>query len=282
MNREGIRRLAAETLGLACSPFRFVDNLDEALQAGEEVGYPNVIKPLMSSSGKGQSLVKSSEGMAGAWGYAQEGARAGSGRCIVEGFITFDYEITVLTVSAVDGIYCCPPVGHVQEDGDYRESWQPCAMSDAAWASAQEMAKTVVAELGGYGLFGVEMFVCGDEVLFSEVSPRPHDTGLVTLGSQKISEFGLHARAILGFPIVQVDLIGPAASVAMLGEGEGIPEFVGAELALAQPGTQLRLFGKPVCEGKRRLAVVVSQSDSVESALETARAAASKLKIELK
>ena len=282
MNREGIRTLAAHTLELPCSPFEFVNTLEEAQLAGNKIGYPNVIKPLMSSSGKGQSTVKSEAEMNTAWQYAQDGARsAGSGRCIVEGFIKFDYEITMLTVSASDGIFCCPPVGHIQVDGDYRESWQPCQMSKKALLDAQRIAKSVVAELGGYGLFGVELFIRGEEVLFSEVSPRPHDTGLVTLGSQRISEFGLHARAILGLPVGEVELIQPAASVALLGEGNGVPNFLGVDEVLNTPTAQIRLFGKPVCEGKRRLAVVLANGLDAEQARDMAKEAASHLKIEL-
>ena len=217
MNREGIRRLVAEELGLPTSPYRFVATEAEAGAAGAALGFPCVLKPLMSSSGHGQSVVKTPDAMKAAWDYAQTGARAGAGRCIVEGFIRFDYEITVLTVSASNGIQCCPAVGHVQIDGGYRESWQPCAMSDAAWAQAQDSAKKVVGNLGGWGLFGVECFVCGDEVIFSEVSPRPHDTGLVTIGGQQLSEFALHARAILGLPVPPITLLRPAHSVALLG-----------------------------------------------------------------
>ena len=215
MDREGIRRLAAEELGLKTSPYRFVSTEAECLEAAQALSFPVVLKPVMSSSGKGQSVVRSAADVPRCWAYAQAGGRAGGGRCIVEGFIAFDYEITVLTVSASNGIQCCPPVGHVQIDGDYRESWQPCAMSPAAWAAAQEIARTAVQALGGRGLFGVECFVRGDEVIFSEVSPRPHDTGLVTIGSQQLTEFALHARAILGLPIPPVRLLTPAASVAL-------------------------------------------------------------------
>lgn len=282
MNREGIRNLAAKTLGLPCSPFEYVNTLEEAIQAGDKVGYPNVIKPLMSSSGKGQSVVEQTSDMEKAWQYAQDGARsAGSGRCIIEGFVEFDYEITMLTVSASDGIFCCPPVGHIQVDGDYRESWQPCRMSDKAKTEAERIAKAVVKELGGYGLFGVELFIRGEDVLFSEVSPRPHDTGLVTLGSQKISEFGLHARAILGLPIGEVELLQPACSVALLGEGTGVPRFEGVDKVLATPSTQIRLFGKPICEGKRRLAVIVTNADNLEVARALAKEAAEQLTIHL-
>ena len=217
--------------------------------------------------------------MAAAWDYAQKGARAGAGRCIVEGFVTFDYEITVLTVSASNGIQCCPPVGHVQIDGDYRESWQPCPMSPAAWAQAQDIAKKVVGNLGGYGLFGVECFVCGDAVIFSEVSPRPHDTGLVTIGSQQWSEFALHARAILGLPVPPIVVFRPAHSVALLGHGDGVPVISGVAEALAVPESQVRLFGKPECKGHRRLAVAVATGATPEEAKERARAVAAAITI---
>jgi len=281
MNREGIRRLAAEQLGLPTSPYRFVDSEESALAAVKELGFPCVLKPLMSSSGHGQSVVKTPADMTKSWRYAQEGARAGAGRCIVEGFVRFDYEITVLTVSAANGIQCCPPIGHVQIDGDYRESWQPCAMSDAAWAGAQHIAKTVVQSLGGWGIFGVECFVCGDQVIFSEVSPRPHDTGLVTIGSQQWTEFALHARAILGLPVPPIQLFRPAFSVALLGEGSGVPVFSGLEKALAVPETQVRLFGKPECRGHRRLAVAVATGSTMAEARERARECAAAVKIEL-
>ena len=281
MDREGIRRLAAEELGLTTSPYRFGGSAAEVLAAGEALGWPVVLKPVMSSSGKGQSVVRSPADVDKSWAYAQAGGRAGGARCIVEGFIRFDYEITVLTVSATNGIQCCPPVGHVQIDGDYRESWQPCAMSAAAWEKAQAIARTVVKALGGHGLFGVECFVQGDEVIFSEVSPRPHDTGLVTIGSQALSEFALHARAILGLPIPPIRLLTPAASVAILGEGEGVPTFSGLDTALAVPESQVRLFGKPVCTGKRRLAVAMAAGATVEEALERARECAGAVKISL-
>ena len=282
MDREGIRRLAAEELGLVTSPYRFVDTEGEAADAAERLGFPCVMKPVMSSSGKGQSVIKDSNGVAASWAYAQDGGRVQGQRCIVEGFIDFDYEITVLTVSAIDGIYCCPPIGHVQVDGDYRESWQPAPMSDRAWQHAQEMARAVVHNLDGHGLYGVEMFVCGDEVIFSEVSPRPHDTGLVTLGSQRQSEFALHVRAFLGFPVgPQIGLQRPGASVAILGEGEGVPEFDGLDKALAVPESQVRLFGKPLCAGKRRLAVAVATADHVDGALDRARGVAQALTVRL-
>ncbi len=281
MNREGIRRLAAEELKLPTSPYRFVGTEAEAEAAGATLGYPCVLKPIMSSSGHGQSVVKTAADMAKAWKYAQEGARGAAGRCIVEGFIRFDYEITMLTVSASNGIQCCPPVGHIQIDGDYRESWQPCPMSPAALARAEEIAKTVVGALGGWGIFGVECFVRGEEVIFSEVSPRPHDTGLVTIGSQQWSEFALHARAILGLPVPPIRLLTPAFSVAILGEGNGTPTFSGLDRALAVPETHLRLFGKPECRGHRRLAVAVATGATVEEARTRARACAAEVKIAL-
>jgi phosphoribosylglycinamide formyltransferase 2 len=281
MNREGIRRLAAEELKLPTSPYRFVATENEALAAGSALGFPCVLKPLMSSSGHGQSVVKTAADMAKAWRYAQEGARSGAGRCIVEGFIKFDYEITVLTVSAANGIQCCPPVGHVQIDGDYRESWQPCPMSEKTWAEAQRVAKTVVGALGGLGIFGVECFVRGEDVIFSEVSPRPHDTGLVTIGSQQWSEFALHARAILGLPVPPIKLLRPAFSVALLGIGEGVPTFSGLDQALAIPETHVRLFGKPECRGHRRLAVAVACGDTLDEARDRARRCAAAIKIDL-
>ena len=281
MNREGIRTLAAVELKLPTSPYRFVETLTEFRAAAELLGWPCVIKPLMSSSGKGQSVVKSPADLGKAWTYAVEGGRASGTRCIVEGFIRFDYEITVLTVSAVNGIQCCPAIGHIQIDGDYRESWQPIAMTPAAWERAQHIAKHVVGALGGHGIFGVELFVRGDEVIFSEVSPRPHDTGLVTLGSQQMTQFALHARAILGLPVPPIRLLRPAASVPLLGHGDGVPRFHGVELALAIPESQVRLFGKPVCQGHRRLAVVITAADSVEEARARAKQAADQIRIEL-
>ena len=281
MNREGIRRLAAEELKLPTSPYRFVATEKEALAGGLALGFPCVLKPLMSSSGHGQSVVKTAADMAQAWKYSQEGARAGSGRCIVEGFIRFDYEITVLTVSAANGIQCCPPIGHIQIDGDYRESWQPCAMAEKTWIEAQRVAKTVVGALGGWGIFGVECFVRGDEVIFSEVSPRPHDTGLVTIGSQQWSEFALHARAILGLPVPPIKLLRPAFSVALLGSGDGVPVFSGLDKALAVPESHVRLFGKPECRGHRRLAVAVACGDTVDEARDRARLCAGAIEIKL-
>ncbi len=287
MNREGIRRLAAEDLRLPTSPYRFVATLEELAAAAQTLGFPCVIKPIMSSSGKGQSVVRSADDLAKAWTYAQEGSRAGAGRCIVEGFVRFNYEITVLTVSAVNGMQCCPPIGHIQIDGDYRESWQPIAMSTAAWEKAQHIAQEVVGALGGRGIFGVELFITGtagsddESVIFSEVSPRPHDTGLVTLGSQQFSQFALHARAILGLPVPEIRLHRPAASVAILAEGEGVPTFHGLDKALAVPESQVRLFGKPVCTGKRRLAVVVAAAADVDEARRRAAAMANAIRVEL-
>ena len=285
MNHEGIRRLAAEELKLPTSPYRFIATREEFTAAAEAMKYPCVIKPVMSSSGKGQSVVKSPADLDKAWKYAQEGSRAGAGRCIVEGFVRFSYEITVLTVSAVNGVQCCPPIGHIQIDGDYRESWQPIAMSEKAWEEAQRQARAIVTGLGGRGIFGVELFICGDAgnetVVFSEVSPRPHDTGLVTLGSQQFSEFALHARAILGLPVPEIRLLRPAASVAILAEGEGVPVFAGLDEALSVPESQLRLFGKPVCTGKRRLAVAIAAAASVEEARRRAAAVAGAVRITL-
>jgi phosphoribosylglycinamide formyltransferase 2 len=281
MNREGIRRLVSEELGLPTSPYLFVDTEIGARVAGEALGFPCVLKPLMSSSGHGQSVVRLPADMVAAWDYAQKGARAGAGRCIVEGFVRFDYEITVLTVSASNGIQCCPPVGHVQVDGDYRESWQPCAMSAVAWVRAQEISKKVVGNLGGWGLFGVECFVCGDKVIFSEVSPRPHDTGLVTIGGQQLSEFALHARAILGLPVPPITLLRPAHSVALLGHGDGVPVISGLVEALAVPESQVRLFGKPECKGHRRLGVAIATGETTEEAKERARAVAAAITIRI-
>ena len=281
MDREGIRRLAAEELGLPTSPYRFVDTEAEFREAVAAIGLPSVVKPLMSSSGKGQSTLRSEADLGPAWAYAQEGGRAGAGRCIVEGFIDFEYEITLLTVRHRDGTSFCAPIGHLQIDGDYRESWQPQPMSVAALARSQQIASAITEALGGWGLFGVELFVRGDEVWFSEVSPRPHDTGLVTLISQEQSEFALHARAILGLPIPAIDALGPSASVALLAEGQGVPEFSGLEAALAEPQTGLRLFGKPRVAGKRRVGVALARGSDVENARMRARAVAAALSLEL-
>ncbi|MDF1853513.1 MAG: formate-dependent phosphoribosylglycinamide formyltransferase [Verrucomicrobiales bacterium] len=282
MNREGIRRLAAEDLGLRTSPYRFAETEEEYRAAVEEIGLPFVIKPIMSSSGKGQSTVRSAEEVDPAWSYAQEGGRAGKGKVIVEGFVDFDYEITQLTVRHVGGTSFCEPIGHIQIDGDYRESWQPQAMSEKARAEAQEYAKAVTENLGGRGIFGVELFVKGDEVIFSEVSPRPHDTGMVTMISQDLSQFALHARAILGLPIPNVQQHGPSASAVLLVEGESQSVSYGnLESALVQPDTQIRLFGKPAVSGKRRMGVAVARGHSIEEAREKARAASDAIEVSL-
>lgn len=274
MNREAIRRMAAEELGLKTARYRFADNHEEFLAAIEEIGLPCVVKPIMSSSGHGQSTVKKAEDIEPAWVESQQGGRAGAGRVIVEGFVKFDYEITLLTVRHSGGTTFLQPVGHHQVDGDYRESWQPQAMSEVALEQAKVIAKAVTDALGGYGIFGVEMFVCGDEVIFSEVSPRPHDTGMVTMISQDVSEFGLHARAVLGLPIPEVRFFGPSASKAIVIEGDGTEvEFEGLEKALAIPGVQVRLFGKPEVHGHRRYGVVLATAETVEKALEKAEQA---------
>ncbi len=272
MDREGIRRLAAETLALSTSPYQFADTEADYQAAVANIGMPCVVKPVMSSSGKGQSVLRSTEQITPAWHYAQEGGRAGRGRVIVEGFVPFDYEITLLTISAVDGIHFCEPIGHRQEDGDYRESWQPQQMTPEVLAKAQHIAREVVSALGGYGLFGVELFIKGDDVYFSEVSPRPHDTGLVTLISQDLSEFALHARAILGLPIGRITQYGAAASAVILREGESKNiRYANLASALAQvPGAQLRLFAKPEIAGRRRLGVALVRSDSTDAAISQA------------
>lgn len=275
MNREGIRRLAAEELGVTTSPYQFADNEADFKAAVATIGIPCVVKPIMSSSGKGQSTIQSEADIDKAWAYAQEGGRAGAGRVIVEGFIEFDYEITLLTVRHRDGTSFCEPIGHRQEDGDYRESWQPQPMSQAALKQSQVVAEKVTGALGGQGIFGVELFVKGDEVIFSEVSPRPHDTGMVTLISQDLSEFALHARAILGLPIPTIRQLGPAASAVVLVEGESDKvQFSGLEMALRQPDTQLRLFGKPEVQGKRRMGVALALADDVAEAVTKAKQAA--------
>ena len=283
MNREGIRRLAAEELKLATSPFQFASDKDSFIAAVNAIGYPCVVKPIMSSSGKGQSVLHSAADLDKAWLYAQEGGRAGKGRVIVEGFIDFDYEITLLTVNSVSGIQYCAPIGHRQEKGDYRESWQPQVMSEKALNTAKTYAKAVVEALGGRGLFGVELFIKGDEVYFSEVSPRPHDTGMVTLISQQLSEFALHARAILGLPIPQIKQYGPAASAVLLVPGSSADiQYHGLAAALAEPDTELRIFGKPEVQGERRMGVALALSDSVEAATQKALNAISKLSVTLK
>ncbi|TBW53300.1 formate-dependent phosphoribosylglycinamide formyltransferase [Marinobacter halodurans] len=281
MNREGIRRLAAETLSLPTSPYRFADSLENYRKAVAEIGMPCVVKPVMSSSGKGQSTVRSDSDIDAAWDYSQQGGRAGQGRVIVEGFVDFDYEITLLTVRHAGGVSFCEPVGHIQEDGDYRESWQPHPMSRKALDRAQEIADKVTGDLGGYGIFGVELFVKGDDVYFSEVSPRPHDTGLVTLISQDLSEFALHARAILGLPIPAIRQLGPSASAVILPTGESRqPTFTHIEEALKVPDTQLRLFGKPEIAGRRRMGVALAKGEDVEHARALAREAAAAVKVE--
>jgi len=287
MDREGIRRLAAETLGLPTSPYRFVDTADDYRAAVAALGLPCVVKPVMSSSGKGQSLVRTHEDVDRAWDYAQTGGRAGAGRVIVEGFVDFDYEITLLTVRHAGGTAFCAPIGHLQRDGDYRESWQPQPMSDAALARSREIARAITDDLGGLGVFGVELFVKGDEVWFSEVSPRPHDTGLVTLVSQELSQFALHARAILGLPVHGdgdrgIRQLGPSASCAVLAQGHGVPVFGGVDAALRADGSALRLFGKPRVDGQRRVAVALARGDDVDAARATARDAAAALTIELR
>lgn len=281
MNREGIRRLAAETLGLPTSPYRFAQSKEEFVAAVEAIGLPCVVKPVMSSSGKGQSVLRDLAKLDESWTYAQEGGRAGRGKVIVEGFVPFEYEITLLTVRAVDGIHFCEPIGHRQEDGDYRESWQPQVMSELALARSKEVAAKVVEALGGYGLFGVELFIKGDEVWFSEVSPRPHDTGMVTLISQDLSEFALHVRAILGLPVGTITQYGPSASAVVLREGHSQDiRYQGIGEALAKvPGAQLRLFGKPEIAGRRRLGVALARGEDCREAVEQAKAVAASVEV---
>ncbi|WP_429034921.1 formate-dependent phosphoribosylglycinamide formyltransferase [Aeromonas veronii] len=281
MNREGIRRLAAETLGLPTSPYRFAQSKEEFVAAVEAIGLPCVVKPVMSSSGKGQSVLRDLAKIDESWTYAQEGGRAGRGKVIVEGFVPFEYEITLLTVRAVDGIHFCDPIGHRQEDGDYRESWQPQVMSELALARSKEVAAKVVEALGGYGLFGVELFIKGDDVWFSEVSPRPHDTGMVTLISQDLSEFALHVRAILGLPVGTITQYGPSASAVVLREGHSQDiryQGIGEALALVS-GAQLRLFGKPEIAGRRRLGVALARALDCQDAVEKAKAVAAKVDV---
>lgn len=282
MDREGIRRLAAEELGIRTSPFGFADTEAEYHKLIKEIGIPCVIKPVMSSSGKGQSLIRSEADIDSAWTYAQEGGRAGAGRIIVEGFVDFDYEITLLTVRHEAGTSYCEPIGHRQESGDYRESWQPQAMSALALERSQQMAMTITEALGGRGLFGVELFIKGDEVLFSEVSPRPHDTGMVTLISQDLSEFALHARAILGLPIPAIKQFGPSASSVILVEGDSSTvQFGNLDKALAEPDTQLRLFGKPEVKGQRRMGVGLALGTTIDDALAKACRCSNAVSIEL-
>jgi phosphoribosylglycinamide formyltransferase 2 len=280
MNREGIRRLAAEELELPTSPYRFVDTYEELVEAVKFVGMPCVIKPVMSSSGKGQSVIKTEADIKTSWDYAQDGGRSGAGRVIIEGFVDFDYEISLLTIRAVDGVHFCAPIGHRQEDGDYRESWQPQVMTEAALKLAQDAAEKVVNALGGYGLFGVELFIKGDNIYFNEVSPRPHDTGLVTLISQEMSEFALHVRAFTGMPINSITQYGPSASSVILGQGTSTNiRFDGLADALSQPQTQVKLFGKPEIDGRRRLGVAITRRDNLELAIEDAISASNKVKI---
>jgi phosphoribosylglycinamide formyltransferase 2 len=282
MNREGIRRLAAEELGLPTSPYRFADSLEDCRAAALAVGFPCLIKPVMSSSGKGQSVLRSEADIAAAWDYAQAGGRAGRGRVIVEGFIDFDYEITLLTVRHAGGTTFCQPVGHRQEKGDYQESWQPQPMTPGAMAEAERIALAVTEGLGGRGVFGVELFVKGDKVWFCEVSPRPHDTGLVTLISQDLSEFALHARAILGLPIPTIRQYGPSASAVVLVEGESSQvSFGNLAAVLAEPDTALRLFGKPGVSGQRRMGVALARDESIEAARDKALRAASAVNVQL-
>ncbi|MCK9236687.1 MAG: formate-dependent phosphoribosylglycinamide formyltransferase [Thiopseudomonas sp.] len=282
MDREGIRRLAAEELGLPTSPFVFADTYENYQAAVEEIGLPCVVKPIMSSSGKGQSVISMQGDIEQAWNVAQQGGRAGAGRVIVEGFIDFDYEITLLTVRHIGGTSFCEPIGHRQERGDYVESWQPQAMSAVAYAKAKDIAQKVTDSLGGRGVFGVELFVKGEDVWFSEVSPRPHDTGLVTLVSQDLSQFALHARAILGLPIPAIRQNGPSASAVILVRGVSKQTaFAQLGAALSRPDTTLRLFGKPCVEGERRMGVVLAQASSVEQARQKAVSAAQEVVVEL-
>ncbi len=283
MNREGIRRLAAETLGLPTSPYRFASSREEFMEAVGEIGLPCVVKPVMSSSGHGQSTIKSPEQIEAAWTEAREGARADAGRVIVEGFVDFDYEITLLTVRSISGTAFCEPVGHLQVNGDYRFSWQPQPMSPVALERAREIALKITDALGGYGIFGVELFVKGDDVIFSEVSPRPHDTGMVTMISQDLSEFALHARAVLGLPVPAIRFYGPSASAAVVVEGNSREVVLGnLDEALAEPGTQMRIFGKPEVSGHRRMAVMLATGADVAEARAKAERALGRLTVELR
>ncbi len=282
MNREGIRRLAAEELALPTSPYRFAETREEFDRAVEEIGIPCVVKPIMSSSGKGQSTVTTREEIDHAWHYAQEGGRAGGGKVIIEGFIDFDYEITLLTIRHRDGTSYCEPIGHRQKDGDYQESWQPQAMSSEALASSREVAHKITEALGGRGLFGVELFISGHDVFFSEVSPRPHDTGMVTLISQDLSEFALHARAILGLPVPNIRQHGPSASAVIMAEGESTEvSYANLDAALAETDTQLRLFGKPEVAGRRRMGVALARATTTQMAREKAIAASQAVAVEI-
>lgn len=283
MNREGIRRLAAEDLGLPTSPYRFASNFEEFKAAVETIGIPCVVKPIMSSSGHGQSVIRHPEDIEKAWHEAQEGGRAGAGRVIVEAFVDFDYEITLLTVRSVSGTTFCEPIGHIQVDGDYRVSWQPQPMAPQALREAQEAARKITDALGGYGIFGVEMFVKDDHIIFSEVSPRPHDTGMVTMISQDMSEFALHARALLGLPVPSIRFYGPSASKAIVVEGDTDEvDMCNLEEVLAEPGTQLRIFGKPGVKGHRRMGVILATADTVEEARAKADRAYDRLQVKVK
>ena len=278
MNREGIRRLVAEELGIKTSDYRFASSRAEFDQALDEIGIPCVVKPIMSSSGKGQSTITTPADIERAWNYAQEGGRSGAGKVIVEAFVDFDYEITQLTVRHADGTSFCEPIGHVQVEGDYRQSWQPQKMSETAISKARDIARKVTDALGGRGLFGVELFIRGDEVIFSEVSPRPHDTGMVTMISQELSQFALHARAILGLPIPAVRFHGPSASSVILVQGKSdAVSYAGLEQALAEADTQLRLFGKPEVDGQRRMGVVLVRDENVNIAVDKAKAASDRV-----
>ncbi|WP_072669225.1 formate-dependent phosphoribosylglycinamide formyltransferase [Vibrio injensis] len=281
MNREGIRRLAAEQLSLPTSNYQFADSYEQFVLAVEQIGLPCVCKPIMSSSGKGQSVLRSPEDIEQAWHYAQQGGRSGAGRVIVEGFVDFDYEITLLTVRAIDGVHFCAPIGHRQEDGDYRESWQPQAMSENALKAAEYVAEEIVNALGGYGLFGVELFVKGDQVIFNEVSPRPHDTGMVTMISQDLSEFALHVRAFIGLPVGTITQYGPSASAAILGQGfSNNIQFSGLDDALSIPTAQVRLFAKPDIDGRRRLGVALTRGKTTTEATDRAIECSKAIKIE--
>lgn len=282
MNREGIRRLAAEQLGVPTSPYKFASDYDEFRRAVDEIGIPCVVKPIMSSSGHGQSVIKTADDIEYSWQIAQEGGRAGAGRVIVEGFVKFDYEITLLTVRSISGTSFCEPIGHIQIDGDYRYSWQPQPMSATALEKARDIARKVTDALGGHGIFGVELFIKGDDVIFSEVSPRPHDTGMVTMISQDLSEFALHARAVLGLPVPGIRFYGPSASRAVVVEGDtNRVEFDNLDKVLEEPGTQMRIFGKPEVVGHRRMAVILATDDSVEAARAKAERAYDKLVVKV-
>ncbi len=282
MNREGIRRLAAEELAITTSPYQFAASREEFNQAVKSIGIPCVIKPIMSSSGKGQSTIRSQTDIDSAWNYAQQGGRSGAGKVIVEGFVDFDYEITQLTVRHINGTSFCEPIGHVQIDGDYRQSWQPQLMTDTARTKARDIATKVTDALGGRGIFGVELFIKGDDVIFSEVSPRPHDTGMVTMISQDLSQFSLHARAILGLPVPAINFYGASASSVILVEGESDQVmFSNINSALALPDTQIRLFGKPEVKGQRRMGVALARDNTVEAAIEKARAVSAEITVKL-